>query len=461
VDDTDLPPVDDTDLPPVDGTDLPPVDDTAPVDSAGPPPADDTDAPRDTAAAPPWAHPEIRVDGPTAEWFDAERFTSASGTDAWVSWDAERLLIAVQHPDVLTGTDRHWLILTLGDGGPGTTTGTLVGTQQPGLPFEATHVYRYKLDGSYSDLATWAGDHWDTVPNPEGVVPGVIARELGASFELALPRGLLGFTRRVDLHLNLAYEGANDETSYAAVPAASFTDGAYDPDYGAWLSFRLQRPDEPRATAPSLPPEDTATPRPWSHTITVDGDPGDWTADERFATSAGSDVWVSWDADDVFFGVRHPDVGSGGPQHWIVLTLGDGRPGSRTGAAIGGQQPGLAFDATTILRVKADGSYNDRASWSGVGWDVFPNWLGADGSRYVDSNAASTVELSVPRATLGGADRLLVHVDLVFEGAGSESSYAVAPLGSFPEGAYDPDYTRWFDLDLASPAAPASYSSSP
>ena len=468
----------------VDTRDSDPLVDSDPIIDSDPPLVDtaiaetgdtsaETDPPADTDVAdtdetdlplpPPWNHPEITIDGSVTEWFSLERFTTSANSETWLSWDAERLLVGLRHPDVATGTAQHWLVVTLGNGGPGTATGALIGTQQPGLPFEATHILRYKLDGSYHDFATWGNGAWAIESNPiqQGSIPGLALAEQGTELELALPRDLLGLTGLVDIHVHLVFEGAGRETSFAATPSASFPEGAYNPDVGAWLELDLRSPDAPAMAPVRTPPEDTAPPPPWEHAITVDGDAREWLAEERFTSSAGTDTWVTWTAQYVFVAVRHPDVGTGGVSHWVILTLGNGAPGGRVGRTLNTQQPGIPFDATSILRWKADNSYNDLAVWNGSDWASTPGWFGTAGSLLAENNNNDVVEFAIPRAALGVTDRLLLHVNLVFEGAGAETSYAVVPNSSFPDGFYDPDYTRWYDFDLESAAAPSSYMTSP
>jgi hypothetical protein len=191
---------------------------------------------------------------------------------------------------------------------------------------------------------------------------------------------------------------------------------------------------------------------PWRHTITVDGDLGDWFDAERFETSQGdgTSTYVTWDDDTLFVGIQHPDVSTGGPSHWMVVTLGNGEGGATVGTTLNTQTPGLPFGASTILRVNGDGSYSDILTWNGSEWVV----QGAP--THARDVAAGTAEISVPLADAGLGDHIELHVNWVFEGDGFESSYAATPEGSFDAG-YDPDYGQYFAFDRSSSAAPTTY----
>lgn len=198
-------------------------------------------------------------------------------------------------------------------------------------------------------------------------------------------------------------------------------------------------------------------PPPWRRTITVDGDLGDWLVDERFETSqgAGTASYVTWDDDTLFVGVQHPDVTTGGDQHWVVLTLGNGAGPATVGTQLGNQQPDLPFGATHVVRWRANDTYSDILGWDGADWEV----IGAP--TYAENDAAGTVEFAIPLVDFGLSDRIDLHVNWVYEGFGSESSYAATPQASFPQGDYDPDYGQFFAFDRSSDLAPGSYPPSP
>lgn len=193
----------------------------------------------------------------------------------------------------------------------------------------------------------------------------------------------------------------------------------------------------------------------WSHTVTVDGDVAEWTADELLPSTSG-ETWATWDATDLYVAVRHPDVGAGTALHWVVVYVGSGAAGTTAGATLGTQAPGLPTGMSHIFRWKADDSYHDRLAWDGLAWIATPLWLGTEGSAKQESNANNVLELRIPRASVGVGDVLDLHVAWVYEGAGSESTYAGSPATSFTDGAYDPDFGAYWRFDLSSPSSPAS-----
>ncbi len=117
----------------------------------------------------------------------------------------------------------------------------------------------------------------------------------------------------------------------------------------------------------------------WSHTINVDGDPVDWLPDEAVPSASSSEAWFTWDDTDLFIGVRHPDIGSGGPLHWVVITLGAGPGGGTEGLILGTQLPALDYRASHILQWKADNSYSRLGTWTSGASAVDPDWQATTG----------------------------------------------------------------------------------
>lgn len=192
----------------------------------------------------------------------------------------------------------------------------------------------------------------------------------------------------------------------------------------------------------------------WQHTVTIDGNVGDFGVDETFGTTSGL-TYLSWDATNLYVGIQHPDIGSD-PLHWVVVTLSDLGAGTNTGATHGTQTPTVGFAATHIVRWKADDSFNSLLTWDGSTLVETPFWFGTNGSDFSSNFSTDQAELAIPFSQIGVTDEFLLHVNLVYEGAGYESSYAPTPTDSFVDG-YDPDYTQWFRFDRRSEAPPASY----
>jgi hypothetical protein len=195
-----------------------------------------------TVGDPAWSNAAV-VDGDLAEWSPEERFgtTSADGRSGGITWDRRSLFVAFDHPDVSGGGSLHWEVVYLAAGGPGTTTGPVIGSQAAELPFEADLVLRRKADGSYDDLLVWddALASWVSTP---GILatPGWSAAESGDTLELAVPRSLLGNT--LSVATAQVYEGSGFESTYGGVPARAFVDG-FDPDLGAAVELDLSSPD--------------------------------------------------------------------------------------------------------------------------------------------------------------------------------------------------------------------------
>lgn len=187
----------------------------------------------------------------------------------------------------------------------------------------------------------------------------------------------------------------------------------------------------------------------WSHRPTVDGSLQDWDIDELFGTTSGGNTGggVTWDGDKVYFAFFHPDIATGGPQHWEVIYIGTADPGSTNGVVLNTQLPGLPFAASLAIRRKADGSYDDLQLWNGQAWVGTPNVLGTLGSAVAESGQG--LEIAIPRDLLG-TSRIQVVMAQVYEGNGFESTYAGIPDDTFVDG-YDPNYATALHLDLSSP----------
>lgn len=187
----------------------------------------------------------------------------------------------------------------------------------------------------------------------------------------------------------------------------------------------------------------------WSHRVNVDGSLQDWDADELFATTSGGNTagGVTWDADSLYLAYFHPDVASGGPQHWEVVYIGTADPGSINGVILNTQLPRLPFAASLAVRRKADGSYDDLQQWNGQAWVGTPNVLGTLGSSVAESGQG--LEIAIPRDLLG-TSRIQVVMAQVYEGNGFESTYGGVPDDTFVDG-YDPNYTTSLTIDLSSP----------
>jgi len=199
---------------------------------------------------------------------------------------------------------------------------------------------------------------------------------------------------------------------------------------------------------------------PWSNTGIVDGATSEYGPDETFATTGGT-AYITWDATDLFVAVQHADVGGGGALHWLQLYLGDGSgTGATSGVPHNTQQPDLPTPMSTLVRWKADGSFDSLETWSGSEWTSTEFWLGTEGSALAEDDASSIVEMRIPLALVGATDTLDLHMAWVYEGPGYESTYAATPAVSFVDG-YDPDFASWYRFDLQGPTPPSDTRPSP
>ncbi|HMV68251.1 MAG TPA: hypothetical protein PKA64_15495, partial [Myxococcota bacterium] len=205
---------------------------------------------------------------------------------------------------------------------------------------------------------------------------------------------------------------------------------------------------------------------PWSHTITIDGDPSDWLPSEQFATSQGGGTWmgVTWDSTYIYIATKHPDVAAGGSLHWFVTYFGNGSStGSytvRDGITHNTQEPHLAAPSQTAARWKADNSFDSALNgdaglnaWFGTSW-YFRDHIAS--SLLAESNVNQFMEYRIRRDELFlNFSVLVVDAHWVYEGSGFESSYAATPSNAHAQGVYDPDFAKYLRFQLNSSAGPA------
>lgn len=456
----------------------------------------DTDVDADTDPTGAYRH-TIIIDGNTSD-FTAEETFPIGGGSLHVTWDTVNLYVGLSHPDIGT-TNQHWAILTLGNGSPGTTAGVQHGTQQPELPFEATHVIRWQLSDAYNSLLTYNGADFTESPYWFGTAGSSYTSNWALDqAELQIPLSAIGVGGPFSLHFSLLYEGAGYESTYAPMPSSSFVDG-YDPDYTTYYLFDhggtipptsytpqgLDTGDtgetgviietsetgiitETADTAPPIETADTGVPvetadtgvqGPFRLTPTIDGDIGEWPVDARFDGSSGHQSWVAYDDDNLYLAARHPDIATGTDLHWVLAYIGDGdTSGSTTGVQHGTQEPSLPFPADHLVRWKMDDSYSSLESFSAT-WQGVSPLFGAGGASRAESG--QVVEMSVPLATLGLTDTIDLCMVLLYEGAPYESTYGAIPSGTIADGSYDPDYASYFRFDRTSSSPPADASPLP
>jgi hypothetical protein len=202
---------------------------------------------------PSWWSRTPTLDGYISDWLPTETFLTNQGGGAlnYVTWDADNLYVASKHPDVAAGTALHWLIIYVGNGSRGNAAGLTHNTQQPGLPFGATHMIRWKANNSYNSLETADGlGGWSGTPGWLGTVGAVAERNDQSVVELRIPRAALGLDDGVVLHISWQYEGAAFESTYGGTPASSFLNATYDPDFSSALVFDFESGQSPLGQAP-------------------------------------------------------------------------------------------------------------------------------------------------------------------------------------------------------------------
>ena len=187
----------------------------------------------------------------------------------------------------------------------------------------------------------------------------------------------------------------------------------------------------------------------WRNTITVDGNLADWiNADEQFTTSSGDKAYITWDAANIYIAVDHPDIATGGSQHWLAVYFSN-KSGylNPIGVPIGSQTPNHFMEADFFLGYKLDDSFDKLSEWTGSSWSDTPNFLGTAGSAIAESG--NVVEIQIPRSVLGLTDVMGINMALVYEGAPTELTYSALPVITFePDASTDPDWDQFFGYRL-------------
>jgi hypothetical protein len=196
---------------------------------------------------------------------------------------------------------------------------------------------------------------------------------------------------------------------------------------------------------------------PYTHTITIDGTNDFAATDEAFATtSTGYTGYVAWDSSFVYFAMKGPDVADTSGTRWLLAYLGTPTAVATTmaGQLYGGGvlSPGLAFPASWHFRRKFGGDeYQSLMTFAGSNWN--------DGTLPTGSAVARSgdfVEVRLPLSHFGSPTTLRLHLSMINEQNGGQYTFAGVPQSSFTD-AIDPDYTKYFELELDGCDTPTMY----
>lgn len=186
------------------------------------------------------------------------------------------------------------------------------------------------------------------------------------------------------------------------------------------------------------------------HSVGIDGTNDFEVGDERFGSSS-TDYYgfLAWDRDTLFVGVEGADIASGSATKFVLVYLG-GPGGTAAGQTYNTQSPALPFDAKWHVRWRADNLFTDTQEWDGGMW--------ATASWNVTAFQSDTfLEFAIPLAELGSPATLPVHLSMINEAGGAESTFSVVPATSISADGYDPDYGEFFVLDLEGSTLPSAH----
>lgn len=176
----------------------------------------------------PYRH-TITIDG-IDDFSDGERFaTTSQSFQASITWDATSIFLGYSGPDIESTTPdaaTKWLHVYLDTQTGGTTAGETYNTQTPSFPtgFEADFYFRWKADGTLTDLKHWDGDSWE-------VLKTTTAERMGSFVETAVLLSDIGSPSNLSVLSFMLNEKDMAEACFAGLYADSFTD-----DYHMTLS---------------------------------------------------------------------------------------------------------------------------------------------------------------------------------------------------------------------------------
>ena len=172
--------------------------------------------------------------------------TSTPNNQMYVSWDATNLYVGYFANDVFNelygSLADKWLWLYIGGAG-GTRTGANYSGQQPALPFDAKYHFRFKADGTFTNMMVFNGTSW--VSSKTYGSTGTVGRTQFSGFvEFKIPRADFGLTTTGTLPMvaSLAFEDTvgNNDRMQGALPADTFFNGdGFDRDFSTFYEFDL------------------------------------------------------------------------------------------------------------------------------------------------------------------------------------------------------------------------------
>jgi hypothetical protein len=176
-------------------------------------------------------HHSIVIDGNNDFTADETLSTSTTGYTAYAAWDEAFFYTGLKGPDVASASATKFWVCYLGSAA-GTSTGVSYNTQQPGLPFAAKWHVRWKSDNTFTDAlvfsSAWGAAGW----NFTGDI-------LQKNDYIEMRVGWTDFAESITTLKFATYllnEQGNSELSYAAAPAAAFSD-SYDADVSKYFAF--------------------------------------------------------------------------------------------------------------------------------------------------------------------------------------------------------------------------------
>lgn len=174
----------------------------------------------------------ITIDGTNDFIVADEQFATTSiGYYSYFSWDSDYLYIGYEGSAIGSSISEYVLCIYLDSLPPTTSTGMIINSQQPQLPFGAKYLVSWRADNVLL-VYSYNGSSWGT----SNLVSSSDYSINGNYIEFRISLTALGNPTSIKVHGSMLYTAALYEWTFAGAPHNSFTDG-YDPDYIKYYQF--------------------------------------------------------------------------------------------------------------------------------------------------------------------------------------------------------------------------------
>jgi len=181
------------------------------------------------------------------------------------------------------------------------------------------------------------------------------------------------------------------------------------------------------------------------HSITIDGNLDEWNADEYMGTVNGAKLYITWDAQNIYFAWNGTDFGTEGD---LFIYMNTTSGGTYTGKEWYGTHT-LPFEADYLFWVE------NGAQSTNYGLDRYTNaWntIAYTGSNYIGWAGNKNTEIAIPRSDLGNPAGISVLVFAQWEDA--MNVWSAFPANNTLSGTGSETFTYYYQFTLSTGISP-------